>query len=144
MLSNLKISRYVETVSKWFVRKRLIKMYSTKYEAHAPGDDYAHWLHTDLVLFVHRCASRSRNEFDDSWLERTTNDIEENPKLRCRLRRYGTKADLLWFTAYFNRMSAQQACAFEEHVRGEMFEPSQEQKHDQTHQYFKNYKVENF
>lgn len=142
-----KIDQYIETVLKWFIRKRLLNIYLTKYEAHASGDDYAHWLHTDLVLFVHRCASRNWNDFDDSWFERTTNDIEENPKLRCRLRRYGansdrTKADLLWFTAYFNRMSSQQACAFEEHVRGKIFEPtSSSTLEEREQQYFKNYAV---
>lgn len=112
-----KIQKYIETVLKWFIRKRLIEMYMNKYDGYAPGNDYAYWLHTDITAFLLDSTTGAKDR-----VLGFTKDIEQNKKIRTKLCKYGmnserTKADLLWFTAYFNRMTLEQVSTFEYNVR---------------------------
>ena len=112
-----KIKRYIDTVLKWFVRKRLIELYMYHYDGHAPGNDYAYWLHNDITVFLVDSTKGATH-----LVSGLTKDIEQNKKIRAKLRKYGmnserTKADLLWFTAYFNRMTLEQVSAFEYNVQ---------------------------
>lgn len=128
-----KIKRYIDTVLKWFIRKRLIELYMNYYDGYAPGNDYAYWLHNDITLFLLESTKGAKN-----IVTALTKAIERNKKIRAKLCKYGmnserTKADLLWFTAYFNRMSLEQVSAFEYTIMHNTFNTSP----NSSLQYFK-------
>lgn len=102
---------------KWKIKNEMIERYLVKYDGCASGDDYAHWLHHDIVLYLNR-----HNALDDQIAESYCSILEkvvDNKNVLNTLVKYKmnqlynrTKYDLFMFKTYFKYLNWKEAKDF--------------------------------